>query len=88
MEYELYVIYDAAKEYYNQPMCATNDADAMRTFAHEAMKSDSLVNSHPSDFILYHVGTFYALTGEIISCKPERVCAGNDFVKPKTKRSK
>lgn len=88
MEFEIYIMYDAAKEIYNSPMCFTNDADSMRSFAHEAMKEDSLVHTHPSDFILYNVGTFYENTGEIISHKPERVCAGNDFVKPKTKRSK
>ena len=36
MEFEMYVIYDATKNIYNQPMCASNDADAMRTLAHES----------------------------------------------------
>lgn len=81
MELELYVIYDATTNKYGIPMAQDNDATAMRAFAHEAMKPESLWNSHPQDFILYNVGTFYILTGEIIAHKPERVCSASDFVR-------
>lgn len=82
MEYELYVIYDAATNKYGIPMAQENDATAMRSFAHEAMKKESIWNSHPQDFILYKVGIYYVNTGEIIASQsPERICCASDFVR-------
>lgn len=82
MEYELYVIYDAATGNFGVPMAQDNDAVAMRSFAHEAMKSDSIWNSHPQDFILYKVGIYHMEDGTIQAFQsPERVCCANDFVR-------
>lgn len=82
MEFELFVIYDAAKNIYSAPMAQYNDADAMRAFAHECMKADSVWNSHPQDFVMYKVGIYNESTGEISAfSKPERICAATDFVK-------
>lgn len=83
MEYELYIIYDAATNMYGVPMAQQNDAEAMRSFAHECMKEESIWHSHPADFILYKVGTYFTNTGEIIANTPERVCAATDFVNTK-----
>lgn len=81
MEYELYVIYDAAKNLYFPPTAQENDATAMRSFAHECMNPDSIWHTHPSDFVMYKVGIFYSNTGEIIALdRPERICSGTDFV--------
>lgn len=82
MEYELYCIYDAATNKYGIPMAQQNDAEAMRSFAHECMKSDSIWNSHPQDFVLYRIGT-YDINYGIISANstPERVCCASDFVR-------
>ena len=82
MEFELYCIYDVSEQRYGIPMAQTNDATAMRGFAHEAMKPDSIWNSHPQDFILYKVGVFNSGTGEITAYPaPERICSATDFVR-------
>lgn len=82
MEYELYVIYDSATNNYGVPMAQTNDAEAMRSFAHEAMKPDSIWHSHPQDFVLYKVGIYDASYGIInANSTPERVCCASDFVR-------
>ena len=84
MEYELYVIYDAATNMYGVPMAQNNDAEAMRSFAHETMKEDSIWHSHPSDFILYKIGIYNTGDGTIQAFQsPERVCAAIDFVNSK-----
>lgn len=82
MEYELYVIYDAATNKYGIPMAQTNDAEAMRSFAHEAMKPESIWHSHPQDFVLYKTGIYDIAYGTIQSFStPERVCCASDFVR-------
>lgn len=80
MEFELYTIYDAAENRYSTPVCNSNDSVAMRAFAHEVNRPDNLWNSHPQDFTLYNIGTFYAETGEIIPHKMERVCSANEVL--------
>ena len=81
MEFELYVIYDACENRYSSPVCNTNDAVAMRALANEAMREGNLWNSHPQDFTLYNIGTYYSNTGEIITHKAERVCSINEIIK-------
>lgn len=82
MEYELYVIYDAATNRYGIPMAQVNDAEAMRSFAHEALKPESIWNSHPQDFVLYKVGTYDMNYGLIQpESSPIRVCCAADFVR-------
>lgn len=82
MNYDLYAIYDAATGWYGIPMAQDNDTVAMRSFAHEAMKPDSIWNSHPQDFVLYKVGEYSCKTGQIIPYDtPERICCAKDFVK-------
>ena len=86
MEYELYVIFDAATNSYGVPMAQTNDAEAMRSFAHEALKPDSIWNTHPQDFFLFKVGIYDCLRGCIDSYNaPERICCATDFVRKEVK---
>lgn len=80
MEFELYVIYDACENRYSSPVCNSNDATAMRALANEAMREGNLWNSHPQDFTLYNIGTYYSNTGEIITHKMERVCSINEII--------
>ena len=82
MEYGLYCIYDCATEFYGIPMAQENDATAMRSFAHEAMKTESIWNSHPQDFILYKVGVYNSNDGIITTYgAPDRICSAKDFVR-------
>lgn len=83
MEFELYSIYDSATMKYTVPMAQDNDAVAMRAFAHEAMRPESYWNSHPQDYILYRVGIFDIVSGEITPCKPERICSAAELISRK-----
>lgn len=82
MEYELYVIYDSATGIYGVPMAQNNDAEAMRSFRHEALKVDSIWNSAPQDFVLYKIGIYHTTDGTIQAFQsPERICSALDFVR-------
>ena len=82
MEYGLYCIYDAATNIYGIPMAQTNDAEAIRSFAHESMKKESIWNSHPSDFVMYKIGVYNSSDGMITTYgAPDRICCATDFVR-------
>lgn len=80
MDYNLYSIFDAATSTFGVPLAQENDATAMRAFAHECMKKESLWNSHPTDFVLYQVGVFESNSGDIQTCPPKIICRATDFV--------
>lgn len=48
----------------------TNDATAVRNFAHAVMQVGSIMNSHPQDFSLYRLGEFDTDTGVLIPLSP------------------
>ena len=83
MEYTIYCVRDEKMDMsrYGAIICQENDAAAMRSFAHECMKVDSLWHSHPSDYSLWKLGVYDMSTGEILSCAPEKVCEATDFVR-------
>lgn len=83
MEYTVYCVRDEKMDMsrYGALICQENDAAAMRSFAHECMKEDSLWHSHPSDYSLWKLATYYMATGELISYSPEKVCEATDFVR-------
>lgn len=81
MDNEIYVIYDAAKNVYGTLLCYPNDATAMRDLNNEYRKEGSLFNTHPQDFILYKIGSYAPLTGELIAYQTiERICSCADFI--------
>lgn len=83
MEYTIYCVRDEKLDMnrYGALICQENDAAAMRSFAHEVMKPDSLWNSHPSDYSLWKLGEYDMATGEITHCIAEKVCEATDFVR-------
>lgn len=72
MKFPVYSIRDVHTGFM-QPTVDTNDASASRNFGHAVMQSTSLMNSHPKDYALYHIGEFDSDTGEITPCLPELV---------------
>lgn len=83
MDYSIYCVRDEKLDLnrYGALICQENDATAMRSFAHECMKEDSLWHSHPSDYSLWRLGTYDMSVGEIIPNSPEKICEATDFVR-------
>lgn len=76
----LYVIYDAKAEFYRGPYVFRNKADAGRAFGRMAADKQSQVGQHPEDFIMYEVGTFNDLTGEVEQCAHVSLGKAIDYV--------
>lgn len=72
MKFPIYSIRDVHTGFMS-PTVDSNDAAATRNFAHAVGNSASLMNSHPKDYALYHIGEFDSETGELIPCMPELV---------------
>lgn len=83
MEMTVYVIRDEKMDFnrYGALICQENDAAAMRSFAHECMKEDSLWHTHPSDYSLWKIAEYDMSVGEIMSYPPEKVCEATDFIR-------
>lgn len=72
MKFPVYSIRDVHTGFMS-PTIDQNDAAATRNFGHAVMQSASLMNSHPKDYALYHIGEFNSDNGEIVPCMPELV---------------
>lgn len=53
-----YSIYDRKALQYHPPFYASTDASAARSFSDVANDVNTNIGRHPSDFVLYCVGTF------------------------------
>lgn len=80
MKKELYAIRDV-KVGFLAPMVDDNEASAMRNFEY-AVHNNDIINFMPSDFELYHIGSFDTDSGIIESCStPNFICNGISFKK-------
>lgn len=74
MIYNLYVSYDKVAEQYSAPFASLNDATATRTFNQSCMQNQL---AEPTDFELYHVGSFSTDVGSISALdKPRFIAKG------------
>lgn len=61
---QVFTIYDTAAEAYNQPFFAQAKGQALRMFTQSANDPQSNISSYPSDFTLFHMGSFDDATGK------------------------
>lgn len=62
---ELFVIRDAKADFYNPPFVTKTFAEAERTFSALANNPQTSIGQFPTDFDLYHLGTFDNVTGKM-----------------------
>lgn len=62
---KFYSIYDAKAGFYNKPFLARTKGEALRMFQQAANDTQTQIGLYPEDFILYEIGTFNDLTGDI-----------------------
>lgn len=61
-----------------QPTFELNDAVALRNFEHAILNTDSLLNSHSSDYRLMKIGRYNSENGLLEAiCPPEVVAEGH-----------
>lgn len=77
---QIYAVRDAAIEAYGAPMFMVARGEAIRGFGDEALREGSPINNHPADYELYYLGTYDENKGLFITCEPERVARGLDYI--------
>lgn len=64
---ELYAVKDVVVGKYQNPILMHNDNEAIRSLKEAGLKTDGMIYQHAEDIQLWHLGTYYPDTGEIIS---------------------
>lgn len=66
----LYSVLDSKSQAFGNPFTSVNHNTAIRDFSTAANDSNTLIGKHPTDFILYCIGSFDDFTGSICPCNP------------------
>ena len=69
MKFNLYSFRDV-KTSFGQPFCEQSDEAAKRGFSFAVNNPEGIMNFAPTDFELYRIGTFNAVSGQL---EPEQV---------------
>nr|QJB19542.1 MAG: nonstructural protein [Microvirus sp.] len=76
---------DVKAEAYLPPLYVRSKGEAIRSFSDEANNQDTMLGKHPSDYVLFYLGTFCELTGKFeLADSPESLGVGTDYVKSST----
>lgn len=76
---KVFSVYDVKAGFYGQPFFSPNSDTAKRSFSDACRDEKSMVYKHPNDFVLFEVGEFDDLVGEISSFKPVNLGSGVTF---------
>lgn len=63
-------VYDKAVEAYARPFVVQSKGQATRSFADEANRPGSEINTHPEDYSLFHIGNFTDNNAELEPIEP------------------
>lgn len=81
MRYKIVAIRDRAADVFGVPQFTGSVGTAIRGFADEVNKKDTVIGQHPDDFDLYELGEFDDAEGVFYSDRPRQVAVGKDLVK-------
>lgn len=74
-------VYDSKALCYGVPFFMPSVGAAVRAFSDLCNDVQSVVNRHPADYVLYHVGTFDDAVGKLVELSPHvQLGIGVDFV--------
>lgn len=62
---KVFSVYDNKAEAFMQPFFADTVGLALRAFQQNTENKDSVLNKYPNDFVLYEIGQFNDITGEL-----------------------
>lgn len=78
---KIYSIKDVKTEHFATPFMLHTKGEAIRAFSDETQNSDSPFHKHPSDYVLYELGSFDDQSGGYILHKtPELIGMASDFM--------
>lgn len=79
---DMYAVFDTKSQLFGMPHFQKSDGVAIRSFSTACESPETELNKYPSDFSLYHIGTFHVETGELVPATPRQICNASEFVKP------
>lgn len=77
---KLYSVFDVVSQTYGIPMMFTTVDEAKRSFGDIVRSPGSVLSQHPADYLLYQIGTFDILSGDLSCDDFQIVCRALDFV--------
>lgn len=75
MKYVMLSVRDSAMDAFAAPFTVRAIGQAIRSFSDEVNRPESPMFAHPSDYELFHVGTFDEETGLVEAVSPPRSVA-------------
>lgn len=78
---QMYSVFDKKSDRWDTPFFAFDNLAAKRHFIMMIRKEGSMINNFPTDFDLYHIGSFNVETAEmLIDLKYTILLSGNEVV--------
>lgn len=74
IEQNVYAAYDTKAKLFLPLFLSHTDETAQREFTSALLSDKSTVGNHPTDFNLFHLGTFHAVSGELKPVENGAVC--------------
>lgn len=77
---QIFAVRDIKSQQFGNPNFIHNKGEALRTFADTVNQQDdkNLLNKHPEDFELYHLGEYNTDTGVITAIQPTAVITASE----------
>lgn len=76
----VYAVKDIKSQLFNNPFIQKSDGVAIRAFATACEDTNTDLNKYPSDFSLYHIGTYDPETGDLTQSDKKQVANASEFV--------
>ncbi|WNK13782.1 MAG: nonstructural protein [Microvirus sp.] len=77
---QIVALFDQAVEAFGTPFFVPHIGSAVRSFTDEASNPESAIYKHPTDYSLYHIGTFDPASGALDSFEHKlRLARAQDF---------
>lgn len=67
---------DSAVDHFGQPIFVRALGEATRSFVDEINRAGSAFNAHPSDYELFHLGTYNDEDGSFVARNPASIITG------------
>lgn len=81
----VFAIRDAKAELFGNPFYEGTKGSAIRAFSDLVNREDgnNMVNRHPGDYALFHLGTYDDSDGKFVSVIPALLVQGNEVIETK-----
>lgn len=80
MEHNIFTVHDVVANRFLDPFVAPTIEFAIREFRHSVNTDGHQLNRYPSDFVLYHIGTFDPENGRVNSSDPRSLGVAISFL--------